>query len=234
MEDIYLDLSDPKELINFLSKWISFATGKMKSHADSYITDYDDGKPVDSVSLANFVSEFARDIYPARYALTKFFEGAGAAKEWASIEKAVRRSTAYILSRFKSAGDTESIDELLAHDDFDISFGDEERMEIVQVRHHVREDYWNANKNSLQASVDEGEAVLKRFEDVVLKLRNCAASLPALLQEELYAKITRYEDRVLYRGEIMDEDVLQEELAYYKDQQEIPIEDLRDGNGIQS
>ncbi len=223
MEDLYLDLSDSTESINFLSKWIGFSSGKIKSHADSFITDFDDGKAVDNIGLANFVSEFARDVYPTRYALDKFFCESGASKEWLGTEKAVRRSTAHLMNRYKSASGVDSIDELFAHEDFDMTFGDEEKMEIEQVRHHVREDYWRANKNSLQSLVDEGEASLKQFEDVVIKLRDCAGSLPSLLQEELYSKITRYEDRVLYQGEVLDEDVLNEELAYYKDQQELPI-----------
>jgi hypothetical protein len=37
MESLYLDLSDSKEMINFLSEWMVFSSGKIKSHADSYI-----------------------------------------------------------------------------------------------------------------------------------------------------------------------------------------------------
>jgi hypothetical protein len=223
MEDIYLDLSDKTEIVNFLSKWISFSAAKMKSHADSYITDYDDGKDLEETGLANFVSEFARSVYPVRYALDKFFNEAGAMEEWVRVEKAVRRSTAHLLNRFRKMSDAKSLDELLNHDDFDMSFGDEERMEIEQVRHHVREDYWAMNKNSLQSIVDEGEMVLKEFEEIISKLRDCASALPTLLQEELYSKITRFEDRVLYDGQVMSAKVLEEELAYYKDQQELPI-----------
>jgi hypothetical protein len=223
MTDIYLDLSDQTEMINFLSKWIEFSSGKIKQHADSYITDYDNGKEVDVVELANLISEYARSIYPARYALNKFFNDSGAGDEWTMTEKAVRRSTAHLLSRFKSLGDVHSLDELMEHDEFDISFSDEDKMEIQSVRHHVWEDYWQKNKNSLQSYVDEGESALKVFEDWIVKLRDCAAGLPALLQEELYSKITRFEDRVLYEAEVMDEKVLTEEWEYYQSQKEVPV-----------
>ncbi len=224
MTDIFLDLEDKKEIINFLSHWIDFSDGKIKAIADAFITDYDDGKAVDLAQLQNFVKEFARDVYPARYALENFFEDSGAAKEWAMVEKALRRSTAHLLSRYHNNQEINTLNDLFKDDDFDLSFTDEDRSEILQVRHHVREDYWAANKQSLQAYADEGESVLNNFEDLIFELRDCAENLPALLQEELYAKITKFEDRVLFGGEVLDEEMLKQELAYYKDQAEIPIE----------
>lgn len=224
MPDIYLDLEDKKEIINFLSHWIDFSEGKIKALADKFIMDYDDGKPVELAEVQNFAKEFARDVYPVRYALDRFFEDSGAGKEWSMVEKALRRSTAHLMSRFRSDEEINTLDDFLKHDDFDLSFSDDDRAEILQVRHHVREDYWALNKNSLQAYTDEGEAVLNSFEDLIFDLRECAENLPALLQEELYSKITKYEDRVLFGGEILDEEILKQELSYYKDQSEVPIE----------
>jgi len=224
MEDIYLDLSDSTEMINFLSRWLAFSSGKIHSHADSFITDYDDGKVVQEVELANFVREFARGVFPVRYALDLHFNEGGSAEEWSKVEKAVSRSTAHLLSRFRKMSEVSTLNELFQHDDFDITFGEERRVEIEQVRHHVLEDYWAANKNSLQSMVDDGEVVLNKFENIIQKMRDCAAGLPTLLQEELYSKITRFEDRVYYQGEVVPLQMLEEELAYYQDQKELPIE----------
>ncbi|MBD3281640.1 hypothetical protein GF391_02735 [Candidatus Uhrbacteria bacterium] len=223
MPDLYLDLSDQKELINFLSKWEDFASGKIKSHADSFITDYDDGKEIDSVELQNFTKEFAREVYPARYALKRFFGDHGAGVEWRMTEKALRRSTAHLMEKFRALPEVHTIDDLLDHEDFDLSFSAEDRSEMEQVRHHVWEDYWNNNKASLESYVDEGEAELEKFEKMIGQLREKAGELLTLLQEELYSKITKYEDRVLYYGEILDEDLLQQELEYYAAQSDMPI-----------
>ena len=218
-----MDLNDQKELINFLSKWEDFASGKIKSCADSFITDYDDGKKLDLVELQNFTKEFAREVYPARYALKQFFNDHGAGVEWRMTEKALRRSTAHLMERFRSLPDVQTIDDLFDHEDFEMSFTEEDKAEMEQVRHHIWEDYWNNNKATLQSYVDEGEAELEKFEKLISKLRERAGELPTLLQEELYSKITRYEDRVLYYGENLGEDILEQELKYYANQSEIPI-----------
>ena len=97
-------------------------------------------------------------------------------------------------------------------------------MEIQHIRHQLMEDYWLANKSKLQKYVSEGENELNKFEAIIMELRECATGLPVMLQEELYSKITRYEDRVYFNGETLNELILQEELNYYREQKEIPIE----------
>jgi len=223
MEELYLNLSDATQMINFLSHWLALASNEYKKHAESYIKDYDDGKEVDLVLLQNFVREFARDIYPARYALNVFFNNEGSALEWSRIAKAVRRSTAHLMERYKSSGEAETVEQMFLDDDFDITFSEDEVSEIRQVRHQLREEYWLTNKAALTKLIDDGESELKKFEEAIAKLRDCAGGLPTLLQEELYSKITRFEDRVYFNGEDMDDQVLQEELNYYQDQKEIPI-----------
>lgn len=224
MSDLYLDLSDKREMINFLSRWLAFADAEYRKHADSFIADYDDGKSLEAVELQNFTKEFAKVIFPVRYGLTIFFAGEGAGIEWVRIENSVRRSTALKMCKFKASGEAETIAEMFKDDDVDIVFSEDEKMEIEHVRHQLIEDYWLANKGRLQRFLTEGENELNKFEDVMVSLRECAANLPTMLQEELYSKITRFEDRVYFNGEVIDDVLLAEELNYYRDQKEVPIE----------
>ena len=224
MSDLYLNLTDKREMINFISHWLFFADGDYRKHAESFIADYDDDKALELIELQNFTKEFAKEIYPARYGLLGFFAEEGAGIEWSRIESSVRRSTALKMRKYKAAGEADTIDMMFTDDDVDMVFSEEEKMEIQHVRHQLMEDYWQANKGKLQRYAAEGENQLNRFEELIMDLRECAAGLPAMLQEELYSKITRFEDRVYFNGEVLDETVLKEELNYYKEQKEIPIE----------
>lgn len=223
MEDIYLNTQKPLQLIHFLSEWVSFAKPELRKKAEAYIESYDQGEEVDRVELAEFVRDFAREIYPIRFALDRFFSEEGALIEWDHVEKSVLRSTAHLMHQFQKGTSVHSIDELLEHEDFEMTFGDNERSEILQVRHHVREDFIKEHPQTLAPLMDEGERVRNMFEEEIKKMRNVASGLPTLLQEELYSKITRFEDRVYYQGEHIPLQILEEELAYYTDQKEIPI-----------
>lgn len=61
------------------------------------------------------------------------------------------------------------------------------------------------------------------FQEKMAAMRLVAEGLPALLQEELYSKVTRYEDRVLIAGEYVPTETLDEELKYYSEQAALPI-----------
>ncbi|MFZ6015301.1 MAG: hypothetical protein ACOYUZ_03005 [Patescibacteria group bacterium] len=224
MEELYLDLRDKRQIVDFLSNWLAFVPEDLKSKAEKIIDKFDDGILDVKEDIAEFAIGFAKALYPIRFAMDEFFKEQGALIEWDQVEKSVRRSTAHLMHRFKQNNGIDSIDELLDHEDFDMTFGDEERSEILQVRHFVREDYIKNHPKVLDVLIDEGKRVLAHFEGMMEKMRNTAGSLPTLLQEELYNKVTRYEDRVLFNGERIDLDVLKEELAYYTDQKEIPIE----------
>jgi hypothetical protein len=224
MSDLYLDLSDKREMINFLSHWLAFADSEYRKHAESFIADYDNGKNIEVVELQNFTKEFATEILSIRLALTDFFANQGAGIEWNRVENTVRRSTALKMRKFKASGEAETIDQLFHDDDFDVIFNEDEKMEIQHVRHQLIEEYYLSNKNKIQGIIAEMENVFNKFNDLIFELRECAAVLPTMLQEELYSKITRYEDRFYFNGESIDENLLKEELQYYTEHKEVPIE----------
>ncbi len=224
MEDAYLNLNDKAKLVDFLSEWSGLASKDTKAKAEAMVRDYDDGKVEDVVPLMLLAKAMAIEIWPIRFALNRFFEEEGALIELDKVEKSVRKSTAHLIERFRNNSGCKSLSELLAHDDFDMSFRDEERSEIEQMRHHIREDYWTAHAKNLSKLVEEGKELMETFQDKMESLRLIAEGLPALLQEELYAKVNRFEDQCFYKGQSISSEILDQELAYYKEQEALPIE----------
>ena len=224
MEDFYLNLNSRTRIADFLSEWLGYGSKDIKTKADSTLTAYDDGKDLDVVEMADVARDLAIDIWPTRFALNRFFSEEGGMIEWDMVEKAVTRSTAHLMERFRKTSGVKSLDELFEHDDFDISFKDAEKSEIEQVRIHVREDYWKQHAENLVKLVEEGRIILEKFLQEMGKMRKIAEGLPTMLQDELYSKISRFEDRVLFYGEHIPLEMLNEELAYYTEQKELPIE----------
>jgi hypothetical protein len=234
METLFLDLSRRMSLANFISHWSSFASKDLRKQVDTLVRRYDDGEDVEKNLMAEAAKDLAREIWPVRYALDRFFAGEGALVEWDRVEHAVGKSTAHLMDRFRQATDVKSVDDLLAHDDFDMSFHDEGREEIVTTRHHVREDYWQSQSNTLEHLVEEGTGLLETFERHIKDMRLLAERLPMAMQEELYGKVTKYEDKWLFKGETIPMEMLEEEMAYYRDQASEPVEDVKEGEGLGS
>jgi len=223
MESLYLDLRDKTAMAGFLQHWSDLADDEVRGQAEDIVRSLDQGEELSAGEVAEAVSEFARDVWPARYALARFFNKEGALIEWDTVVKAVRRSTAQLMLRFRDTAGFEGLDEMLEHADLDTVLRDEEVHEIQEVRHHVCEDYYRSHKKQLVPLMDEARRLLSVFDGKISELRHTAEGLPALLQEELYSKITRYEDRVLYAGGYVPSETLDEELKYYREQEALPI-----------
>lgn len=219
-----MDLNNKARLVDFLSEWAGLASKDTSAKADAAVRGYDDGKVEDAVPLMLLTKATAIEIWPIRFALNRFFEEEGALIELDKIEKTVRKSTAHLIERFRRNSGCRSVGEMLAHGDFDMSFREEERNEVEQVRHHIREDYWKEHAKTLDKLVEEGKELLEIFQDKMESLRLIAEGLPALLQEELYAKVNRFEDQMYYKGQSISSEILDQELAYYKEQEALPIE----------
>lgn len=234
MEILFLDLSSRTRLANFISHWSNFASKGMRKQVDDLVRRYDDGEEIENSRMAEAAKDLAREIWPTRYALDRFFAGEGALVEWDRVEHAVGKSTAHLMDRFRQATDVKSVDELLAHDDFDMSFHDDGNQEIVTTRHHVREDFWQSQSNTLAHLIEEGTGLLEVFERHMKDMRLLAERLPMAMQEELYGKVTKYEDRWLFKGETIPMENLEEEMSYYRDQASEPVEDVKEGANLES
>lgn len=234
MEALYLDIRSRTRVVDFLSHWSGFAPKAMKARAEAAVHAYDEGQELEVNEMSALAKELAREIWPVRYALDRFFGAEGALIEWDKVERTVSKSTAHLMERFRKASEVKSLDELLAHDDFDMTFGGGERDEIESVRHQVREDYLKTNANSLERLVEDGVVLLEEFEHRMKDMRRVAEGLPMAMQEELYGKVTQFEDKWFFKGEQIASEILDEELSYYRDQSSEPVEDVKEGENLES
>ena len=176
--------------------------------------------------LANGARNLAIATWPARFALQRFFQAEGADAEWDAVCAAIRPSTAHLVKRIRRSSNAKTLDELLGHPDADAALKDEERMEISEIRGHFRQDYWTLHAKKLAGLVKQGEAELAGVRSRLNKLRDIAVAIERSIQDEIFSKIAHYEDRILFAGEIVPFEILDQELAYYTDQRAIdPLED---------
>jgi hypothetical protein len=225
MEELSLSLKNRLPMVDFLAEWSGFAGPETRPKAEALIQAYDDGQELDKTALAELVIELAKEVWPIRFALHRFFGEEGALIEWDMVEKAVRRSTAHLMERFKRSTRCRSLEEMFKHEDFDQAFRQEERDEIESVRHHLLESYWASHPSSLQPLIEEGRSLLSGYEERLEELKKIAEGWPSLLAEELLSKVKSLEDRIYFKGESVPLEIMDGELAYYREQKELPIEE---------
>lgn len=225
MSDLSLDTRDKARVADFIADNAEFASPKERSYAEDLVVAYQEGDKVSSEKLANACRKLAIAAWPARFALEKYFTREGASDEWQRVVSAVRPSTAHLLKRFRQGTTAETLDEVLSHEDSDAAFKEGERLEIDEVRKHVRLDHWRERRKSIEPYVKEGKLRLDAYAEALGKLRELATSLPQGLQDEAFSKLAHYEDRILYRGEAVPMEILEHEVAYYTEQKEISPEE---------
>lgn len=223
MESLYLNLRDPLAMADFFDRWSGFASEEVRQQTEAVVKGMDQRQDISRGELNQAVVEFARAVWPVRYAVDRFFSKEGAGIEWDAVVKAVRRSTAQLMLRFQETSEVHGVDQLLGHSDVDTVLHEDEIHEIQEVRHHIREDYCRAHRKQLEPLIQEAQVLMAKFVDEIAAMRQTAEGLPALLQEELYSKVTRYEDRVLFGGEYVPSETLEDELKYYREQEALPL-----------
>lgn len=225
MSDLFLDLRDKVRVIDFLANNLEYATPKIRIDAELWIHAYEEGDKVPTDKLADAARKFAWSIWPARYAVNTYFASEGSEQEWLSVLATVRPSTAHLLKRFRQGTGAISLDETLNHIESDVAFREGERTEIEEVRSHVRQEHWREQKNTLKHLVREGEHLVEEYHKRLDALREFVPDLPRAMQDEIMSKIERNEDRILFEGEVVKPEILDEEIAYYREQKEIsPLE----------
>lgn len=227
MSDLYLDLQDRPRVIDFLVEYLDYAPAKDKEDAEKVVQGYHDGKKLPVEKLADAARKFAFAIWPARFAINRYFAEEGKEVEWERILATVRPSTAHLLKRSRNGAKDHSLDKILGKAESDVAFQDAERYEISEVRKQLRHDYWRDKYKTLGVFVQDGENELKGYVERLEKLRELATDMPPDMQSEVFSKIERFEDRILFEGEVVPLQILDEEILYYAEQKELaPDEDL--------
>jgi len=222
MKELHLDLRDRPRVIDFLVLASAYADPKARAAAGKTVKDYQDGKKVSTETLADAARKLAYATWPARRAIQHYLTHEGSEEEWRMVTAAVRPSTAHLMKRFRAGVKVKTLDEVLNHEDVQTALRDEDEMiEIAEVRSHVREDFWNGKKGTLTVLVTDAERELAGVRKRLEALRELAAAFPPSMQDEVISKVNAYEDRIVFGGEPVPLETLDEEIAYYTDQKEI-------------
>lgn len=229
MSDFYLDLKDKPAVIDFFVDHLDYAPQVARTAAEKIIKQYEAGDKLPTDRLAEAVRQFARAIYPARFAVKRFFGHEAKEDEWQAILAAVRPSTAHLLKRFRNGIKAESLDDVLRHSESEVALHEEERIEIALVRKQLHHGYWREHGKALGRLVKDGELELKSYLERFSKLRELAMDLPRGLQDEIMSKLARYEDRVYFECELVPLEILDEEVKYYTEQKELAPDESQGG-----
>lgn len=229
MSDLYLNLTDKPAVIDFLVDHLDYAPPVARTAVEKTVKQYESGEKLATERLAEAARQYARAVFPARFAVKYFFAHEGKEEEWGAILAAVRPSTAHLLKRFRGGVKAESLDQVLRHAESEIAFREEERIEIALVRKQLHHAYWRDHHQALGRLAKDGELELKAYLERFAKLRELAADLTPALQDEAISKLARYEDRVYFECEIVPLEILDEEIRYYTEQKELAPDESQGG-----
>ncbi|MFA5935593.1 MAG: hypothetical protein WC787_01945 [Patescibacteria group bacterium] len=225
MSDFFLDLKDKPRVVDFLVEASIYADEKSREEAAEWAKKYHDGERVPTDKLAAAARKLAMATWPARYALHIFCTKEDPEEEWRRVNAAVRPSTAHLLKRLRSGVKAKTLDETLAHSEAVTAIGQEEQQEIAEVRTHVRHDIWKEKGSTLEIIMKAGKKEWEGYAKRFAMLRDLATTLPQSFQDEVFSKMARYEDRILFAVEILPMEILDEEVKYYNEQREFsPLE----------
>ncbi|MDQ7814430.1 MAG: hypothetical protein RDU25_01305 [Patescibacteria group bacterium] len=223
MSDFYLDLKDTVRIMDFFEDYSDYATPKEREIATSNLKKYHAREELKPEKLVDDIRKFAQAVWPARFALRRFFNEEGAEEEWRRVTAAVRPSTAHVMKRFREGIGAHNLQACLDHDESVTAFTEVELMEIEEVRKQVRHDYWREKGATLDILFKSGQLELKAYLERLKRLRDLAAELPEEYSHEIYSKLERFEDRIFFEGEVVPLQILDEEVQYYLDTAEIPV-----------
>ncbi len=217
---LHVDFGDTVRVIDFLVEFAPYAPEKERKEAEQWVQRYQNREAISTSEIASVAMSVARLTWAPRWALEHYLTHEGVEEEWKMILGAIRASTAHLLERFRRMTDTDSLDEVLQHAESDQVLRDEERFEIEETRRHVREVLWKQKAEHLVALIRIGDSERKGYQKRLAALRELALGLPSALQEELLSKIEHYEDRIFFAGEVVSQEILDQEIAYYREQRE--------------
>ncbi len=221
MSDLYLDLRNHARVVDFLQEHLEYADGNEREASAKMVQIYEDGGKLSTSTLVEAARQLGKAVWPARQAVRRWMKQEAVEEEWKQVLSAIRPSTAHLLERMRKATESSHVDEMLAHPESDLALKLEEREEIRRVRDHVFLDVWKKRQPHLKIYLEEAQTELKGYLRRMEMLRDLAGSLPRSFADEIFAKIERYEDRILFEGEVISMETLDDEIRYYTDQKEI-------------
>lgn len=225
MSTLHLDLHDKARVVDFIAEYSEYSAVDERAMAQELAKAYADGQKVATNALAQATRKLAISAWPARYAIDAYFAEKGADEEWERVLSAIRPSTAHLLKRFRQGTDAASLDEVLNHEDAHTVIKEEESLEISEIRRYVRIQFWQQEQKKMESFLKEGKKLMDAYAERLGRLRELAVELPSSLQNDVFAKLTHYEDKILYAGEVVPLEILDQEVQYYKEQKEIsPME----------
>lgn len=226
MSTLHLDLHDKARVVDFIAEYSDYSSSEERRVAQELAKTYADGQKVATDALAQAARKLAIAVWPARYAVEMYFAEKGAEEEWNRVLSAIRPSTAHLLKRFRQGTDASSLDEVLNHEDAHLAIKEEESLEIAEIRRHVRMQFWLQEQKKIESFVKEGKKLMDAYAERLGRLRELAIELPSSLQNDVFAKLMHYEDKILYAGEVVPLEILDQEVQYYNEQKEIsPMEE---------
>lgn len=210
-------------LTDFVASAVEFLpSGERKSY-DALLEDIADQKPLTEERVAEAALTLAIATWPARQALSRYLKTDGAAVEWERLCGAVRHSTAAILKKLQKSQDGAPVDEALSTADAATLIKEDEETEIGFVRDRVRLEIWQAKKKELDPIMKETEKELQEIQKRFDTLRDTAFRSPRDT-ESMLQKLETYEDKVLFKGETISLEILDQDIAFAIENVELPPE----------
>lgn len=147
----------------------------------------------------------------------------GCDEEWRFVVADVSNGTAHLLERFRHGTKCPSLDAVLTHDESGSAFHDVERLEIAEIRRRVHERIWKITKKALTPQLKRNEERLAEITTRFDALREIAETSREQ-QDEILSKLSRFEDELYFGEEDFDPAVLDEEITFYREAKELPLE----------
>ncbi len=225
MTDFYLDLKNENRIIDFLVEFYPYAeagvAGALASTMEAIETSSED---IALEELQSDARNLAEHVWPMRFAVERYVAQHPEA-EWTTIESVLRPETQSHMQRLRKQFRDVHFAALMEKDDVDAALSEEEKLEIADAGREARLALWKEHRGELGDEIQEGESMRDQYLSRFKTLRELAESLPDVLQDEVFSKLDHYEDRVLYAAESVPLEILDDEIAYYREQKEIsPLE----------
>lgn len=210
-------------LADFIASAIEFLPIKERKSYDKLLENIEEQKPLTEERVAEAALTLAIATWPARQALSRHLKTDGKSLEWERLSSAVRHSTAALLKKLQKSHNDKSVDDALSTADAATLIKEDEETEIRFVRDRVRLEIWQAKKKELVALMKETEKELQDIQKRFDKLRDTAFRSPRDT-EAMLQKLETYEDNVLFKGETIPLEILDQDIAFAIENVELPPE----------
>jgi hypothetical protein len=224
MNDFFLDLTDRTQVLDFIEDAKEYLAATSLKRVEKTLAESNFGQSLSGEDLVDLATMVGRKSWAARRALRHHLASQeGCDEEWRMVVAAVSDSTAHIMERFRHGTKCTSLDLVMNHEDSGSAFRDVERFEIEQVRRHARQVIWREKHKALAGEEKQAEEMLETIMKRLNALRQLAEETP-WIQDEVFAKLRRFEDKLYFEGDVLVPERLDEEIKFYREEKEIPIE----------